>query len=136
MEMKFKIRSAKQFATKLSARIQKSGKLGFGEKESELMNLKDGVYISFLSTDDSIAATHLVVKREKDEDSFALKKGNTKYPFVDAKQLFDFFGIDYASKSYYFELTREDSLDAELGGEVYRVFVRINEKSNANEEEQ
>ena len=95
-----------------------------------------GVYISFLSTEEDIAATHLVVKREKDDDSFALKKGNTKYPFVDAKQLFDFFGIDYVNKSYYFELTREDSLDAELSGEVYRVFVRINEKSNPNEEEQ
>lgn len=136
MDVKFKIRSAKQFATKLSARIQKSGKLGFGEKESELMNLKDGVYIAFLSTEEDVAATHLVVKREMDEDSFVLKKGNTKYPFVDAKQLFDFFRIDYVNKTYNFDLTRDDSLDAELQGEVYRVFVRTNDKSNPNEEEQ
>ena len=135
MTTKFKVRSAKQFASKLSARIHKSGRLGFGEKERTQMNLADGVYVTFVSTLEDVAATHLVIKRSEDEDAFQLKKGNTNYPFVDTKQLFDFFGIDYATTSTFFDLTREDDLDEELGGEVYRVCVRVNEKNCTTEED-
>ena len=135
MEVKFKIRSAKQFATKLSARIQKSGRLGFGEKERQLMNLEDGVYVTFVSTLEDAAATHLVIKREADEDAFVLKKGNTNYPFLETKQLFDFFGLDYINQTMYYDLTRESELDDELKGEVYRVCVRINDKNNSTDEE-
>jgi len=125
----FKVRSAKQFATKLSSRIQKSGKLGFGEREKELMKLSAGVYVTFVSNEDNVPVTHLIIKRSKDEDSFELKNV-TKYPFVETKQLFDFYRIDYTSKNVYFDLTREDVYDEELGGEVYRMIMRINEKSN------
>jgi len=135
METNFKVRSAKQFATKLTSRIQKSGKLGFGEREKELMQLCAGVYVTFVSNKDDVPVTHLIIKRKKDEDSFELKNVN-KYPFVETKQLFDFFCFDYANKNVYFDLTREDVYDDELDGEVYRVNVRINEKSNPNNDDQ
>lgn len=131
----FKIRSAKQFATKLTARIQKTGKLGFGEKERETMRLNAGVFVTFASNEDATPVTHLIIKRSKDEDSFELKGGN-KYPFVETKQLFDFYHFDYVNKTIFFDLTREDVFDDELGGEVYRVLVRINEKTNNNIDDQ
>lgn len=131
----FKIRSAKQFATKLTSRIQKTGKLGFGDKEKKLMNLNAGVYLTFVSNDEDVPVTHLIIKREKDEDSFELKNVN-KYPFVETKQLFDFFHFDYINQNVYFDLIRETALDEELGGEVYRMNERINEKSNQNDDEQ
>lgn len=134
MALNFTIRSAKQFATKLSARIRKSGELGFGEKESSLMNLTDGIYIAFASNDENVAVTHLVIKRNKDDDSFPLKKANTKYPCVETKQLFDFFHIDYTAATMFFDLTRESSLDEELSGEVYRATLRINDKSNQTDD--
>lgn len=135
MAKEFIVRSARQFATKLTARIQKTGKLGFGERERELMQLNAGGYLTFVSNDDDVAVTHIVVKREKDEDSFELK-GVTKYPFVETKQLFDFYHFDYVNKNVYFDLTRENTFDEELGGEVYRANVRINDKSNTNNDDQ
>lgn len=131
----FKIRTAKIFGAKLTSRIQKTGKLGFGEKECRLMNLQSGVYIGFVSTDEAKVATHLVVKREKDEDCFELKKANTCYPAVDTKQLFDFFGYNYVDEVINLDLTRDEALDGELGGEVYRVSERRKMKSNNEETE-
>lgn len=135
MDNDFMIRSAKQFATKLTTRIQKTGKLGFGEKERELMKLSSGVYVTFASNDKDVPVTHLIIKRSKDEDSFELKSPN-KYPFVEAKQLFDFYRFDYVNKNVYFELTREDVFDEQLNGEVYRVVVRINYKTSNNNDDQ
>lgn len=132
MNDNFFVRSAKQFATKLSCRIQKTGKLGFGANEHELMNLTDGVYVAFVSNDENVPVTHLIIRREKDEDSFELKKGNTKYPFVETKMLFDFFHFDYVNQTIYLDLVREREFDAMLNGEVYRAIVRINEKNNSN----
>lgn len=134
MAKKFTIRSAKTFATKLTARIQKTGRLGFGEKESELMNLRKGVYVGFASCEEDVAVTHIVIKSEKDDDSFELKKGETKYPFVETKQLFDYFGLDYLNQSIFFDLTRDEEFDSELMGEVYHVHLRIKEKNNNTED--
>jgi len=120
----FKIRSAKQFATKLTARIQKSGRLGFGANEKELMNLCEGAYVAFASNKENEAATHLIIRRTRDDDAFELKNGNTLYPFVETKQLFDFFSLNYTFMSIFFDLTREEALDSELDGEVYRISVR------------
>ena len=127
----FAIRSAKQFAVKLTCRIQKKGRLGFGEDEKRLMKLEDGVYVTFVSNEADVPITHLIIKREKDEDSFELRNGNAKYPFVDAKLLFDFYRFDYVNKTYIFDLIREAEYDDELKGEVYRANLRINDKNSS-----
>lgn len=124
------VRSAKVFGLKLSGRIQKTGKLGFGEKVKQLMGLDEGVSIAFLSDNEETPITHIAVYREANPDAFELRNGKTKFPYVDTKQLFDFYKFDYTNKNIYLEFTRESVLDSEVNAEVYRVNVRIQEKSN------
>lgn len=128
------IRKATQFSVKLTARIQKTGRLGFGEKAADNMELNVGNYIALLSTNADEPITHIVVLNESNDEAFELK-GSKTYPYIEAKQLFDYFSVPYATKVCIYDFTRTPELDASspMAGKVYKASLRIDEASQKSE---
>ena len=95
--MTIKILSAKEFATKLKATIQASGRLGFTGETAIALNLKAGKFAKFA----------------KDDENGAL------YLIIITKVMFDTLGYDYENNTIMFDLVRQISLDKDLQGQVY-----------------
>lgn len=131
--MIFKTISAKQFSQKLSARIQKTGRLGFGENEKITMDLSTDTYIKFVSADEKEPFTHIVVLRQPDADAFRMRLSG-QYLYLDTVHMFDFYDINYSQKTLFLDFIRDASLDDDpaLGGEVYK--VKFREKRRKPEE--
>lgn len=127
------IRRATQFSVKLTARIQKTGRLGFGEKAADNMALEAGKFIALLSTDASQPITHIVVLNESNDEAFELK-GSKTYPYIEAKQLFDYFNVPYTTKVCIYDFTRTPELDASspIAGKVYKALLRIDDSQPKN----
>jgi len=125
MALVFKTISAKQFSQKLSARIQKTGRLGFGDNEKQCMDLNTDTYIKFVSADEHVPITHIVVLRQPDPDAFRLRLSG-QYLYLDTAQMFDYYDFEYSHKTLFIDFIRDASLDSEpaLAGEVYKVKLR------------
>ncbi len=84
--MAIKILSAKQFATKLKATIQASGRLGFTEETANALDLASGKFAKF-AKDDEKGALYLIIINEDCEDAFPIKLSSGYY-YVPTRQLF------------------------------------------------
>ena len=130
--MAIKILSAKQFATKLKATIQASGKLGFTAETAKVLDLESGKYARF-GNDDETGALYLIINNECSEDAFDIKFTSGYYS-IHTKVLFDSLGYHYENGNIIFDLVRQPSLDADLQGQVYFMKQRPIKKDKKNDD--
>ena len=115
--MAIKLLSAKQFATKLKATIQASGRLGFTAD----------------AQDDENGSLYLIINSERSEDAFEIRVSSGYY-YVPTKVMFDTLGYDYENGNIMFDLVRQPSLDDDLQGQVYFMKQRpIKNKEKKND---
>ena len=124
---------AKNFATKLKATIQRSGRLGFTEETARYMNLADEKFAKF-AQDDENGTLYLIIIDKRNEDSFDIRSSSGYY-FVPAKMMFDSLGMDYEQNVIMFDLVRKPSLDETLEGQVFLMKTRISKRKETKNEE-
>ena len=122
MQQNFKIMgitilSAKQFATKLKATIQASGRLGFTAETATVLGLESGKFAKF-AKDDENGSLYLIIINERSEDAFEIRVSSGYY-YVPTKVMFDTLGFNYENGNIMFDLVRQHSLDNDLQGQVY-----------------
>ena len=123
-DMTIKILSAKNFATKLKATIQASGRLGFTAETATALDLKSGKFAKF-AKDDENDELYLIIINEGSEDAFSVRE-SSGYFYVPTKVMFDTLGFDYENGNIMFDLVRQPSLDDDLQGQVYYMKQRTN----------
>jgi hypothetical protein len=131
--MAITIISAKRFATKLKATIQRSGRLGFTEETARYMNLADEKFAKFAQDDES-GTLYLIIIDKRNEDCFDIRSSSGYY-FVPAKMMFDSLGMDYEQNVIMFDLVRKPSLDETLEGQVFLMKTRISKRKETKNEE-
>ena len=130
--MAITILSAKQFATKLKATIQASGRLGFTAETATALGLESGKYAKF-AKDDEKDSLYLIIINESNEDAFEIRLSSNYY-YVPTKVMFDTLGYDYENGNIMFDLVRQPSLDDDLQGQVYFMKQRpIKNKDKKND---
>ncbi len=115
--MSITILSAKQFATKLKATIQASGRLGFTAETATALDFKSGKFAKF-AQDDENKFLYLIIINEGSEDAFSVRE-SSGYFYVPTKVMFDTLGFNYENGNIMFDLVRQPSLDDDLQGQVY-----------------
>ena len=130
--MAITILSAKQFATKLKATIQASGRLGFTAETATVLGLESGKFAKF-AKDDEKDSLYLIIINESNEDAFEIRLSSNYY-YVPTKVMFDTLGYDYENGNIMFDLVRQPSLDDDLQGQVYFMKQRqIKNKDKKND---
>ena len=131
-DMAIKLLSAKQFATKLKATIQASGRLGFTADTATALGLESGKFARF-AQDDENGSLYLIINSERSEDAFEIRVSSGYY-YVPTKVMFDTLGYDYENGNVMFDLVRQPSLDDDLQGQVYFMKQRpIKNKEKKND---
>ena len=115
--MTIQILSAKQFATKLKATIQASGRLGFTAETATALGFESGKFAKF-AKDDENGSLYLIIINERSEDAFEIRVSSGYY-YVPTKVMFDTLGFNYENGNIMFDLVRKSSLDDDLQGQVY-----------------
>lgn len=121
--MAIKILSAKQFAIKLKATIQASGRLGFTADTATMLGLDAGKFARF-AQDDENKSLYLIINSERNEDAFEIRLSSGYY-YVPTKVMFDTLGYKYENGNIMFDLVRQSSLDDDLQGQVYFMKQRV-----------
>ena len=130
--MNIKILSAKQFATKLKATIQASGRLGFTAETATVLGLESGKFAKF-AKDDENDSLYLIIINEPNEDAFEIRVSSGYY-YVPTKVMFDTLGFNYENGNIMFDLVRQPSYDDDLQGQVYYMKQRpIKNKDKKND---
>lgn len=124
--MALKVFSAKQYSVKLKCTIQNTGKLGFTSGTAKVLQLTPDSFIK-IAADDEQKVLYLIVCDGPDEDGFQVDYISSYYS-LPTTVLFNELGIDYKHYTVMYDLSREASLDAEVGGTVYKMTKRVNEK--------
>ncbi|MCQ2145080.1 MAG: hypothetical protein MJY72_05005 [Bacteroidales bacterium] len=124
--MAIRVLSAKDYASKLKATVQATGKLGFTEDTAKSLSLSADRYVK-IAYDDESDTYYLVVMDDKDPDAFKVCSAG-EYYYLPTSSLFRAMGLDYQVNSYIFDLARDNSFDEQLGGTVYKMYKRINER--------
>ena len=117
MIMGITILSAKQFATKLKATIQASGRLGFTAETATALGFESRKFAKF-AKDDENGSLYLIIINERSEDAFEIRVSSGYY-YVPTKVMFDTLGFNYENGNIMFDLVRQHSLDNDLQGQVY-----------------
>lgn len=125
--------SAKQFAKKLKATIQLTGRLGFTDETAKTLGFQSGKFARF-AQDDENGVLYLIINNEASDDAFPLKL-SSKYYFIETRQMFDMLGYDYKNQNIMFDLVRKPSLDDVLQGQVYFMKQRINPRKEKTNED-
>ena len=130
--MAITILSAKQFATKLKATIQASGRLGFTAETATALGLESGKFAKF-AKDDEKESLYLIIINESNEDAFEIRVSSGYY-YVPTKVMFDTLGFNYENGNIMFDLVRQPSYDDDLQGQVYYMKQRpIKNKDKKND---
>lgn len=131
--MAITILSAKQFATKLKATIQASGRLGFTAETATALGLESGKFAKF-AKDDEKESLYLIIINDSNEDAFEIRVSSGYY-YVPTKVMFDTLGFNYENGNIMFDLVRQPSLDDDLQGQVYFMKQRqIKNKDKKNDD--
>lgn len=130
--MAITVLSAKQFATKLKATIQASGRLGFTAETATVLGLESGKFAKF-AKDDEKESLYLIIINEPNEDAFEIRVSSGYY-YVPTKVMFDMLGFNYENGNIMFDLVRRPSYDDDLQGQVYYMKQRpIKNKDKKND---
>lgn len=124
-----KLLSVKRYGVKLKATVQATGKLGFPKATSDILRLGERPFVQFF-LDDNGKDLFLVVLEESNGDAFKAVS-SSGYFSISTAAIFNELNYDYKdkSKSYVFDLIRSSHLDAECGGEVYKMALRENNEN-------
>lgn len=116
--------SVKRYGVKLKATIQATGKLGFPKATSDILRFDERQYVQFF-LDDNEKDLYIVVMDEPSEDAFKVAVSSGYYS-INTAAIFNELNYDYKDKknTYIFDLIRNSQLDAECGGEVYKMTLR------------
>lgn len=125
--MKLKIYSAKNYGTKLKVTIQETGKLGFTKETAESLQLSNDTYIKIAEDEETQGDLYMIVCNKKDEDGFKANC-NAGYYSLYTTILFKEMGIDFVNQTVIFDLSREEKLDKDVDGRVYKMHKRIKNK--------
>ncbi len=126
--MALKILSAKQFAVKLKATIQASGRLGFTAETATALGFESGKYARF-AQDDETKSLYLIINSVGSEDAFEIRISSGYY-YIPTKVMFDTLGYNYENGNIMFDLVRQPSLDSDLQGQVYFMKQRTNKNKD------
>lgn len=124
--MKIRILSVREYTSRLKATIQATGRLGFTEETARVLSLSSDRFIK-IAYDDETETFYLVVMTNQDPDAFKVCSAGD-YFYLPTASLFRAMGVDYESMSVIFDLSRDMSLDKELGGSVYKMNKRLGER--------
>lgn len=113
-----RVLSVKDYSERLRASIQRDGRLNFSDDTGKTLALEDKMSVKFCLDDDDIM--YMVLTKGEDADAFKIRKSGS-YFYVPLAMLFDALGVDYISNNVSFRLVRVQSMDANLGGTVYRM---------------
>ena len=116
--------NAKDYSLKPKATIQQTGKTGFNADAIEQLKIDETKAVVLApDTADRHVLYMAVVDANANEGAFAVRKSGA-YFYINTKQLFDCFEIDYVKNTIIYDLVRFDKGDEILGGECYKMTAR------------
>ena len=122
--------SVKRYGVKLKATIQATGKLEFPKSTSDILRFEKRQYVQFF-LDDNEKDLYMVVLDESNEDAFKVAVSSGYYS-INTAAIFNELNYDYKDKknTFIFDLIRNSQLDAECGGEVYKMVLRDDKEND------
>ncbi len=111
--MKLKFLDAKEFEANLKCTIQSNGKLNFSAAAINILELSNHKSVKFAMNEDAKVGDELyiLIQDSITNDAFKINKAGNYY-YLNAKALFDSFGMDYKAHSIIFDIVKtEDTID-------------------------
>lgn len=120
--------NAKEYSLKPKATIQQSGKLGFNRDAIDQLKISDGKGVVLAPETSDKKVFYMALVDEPGEQAFPVRVSG-QYFYINTKQLFDKLEIDYAQNTCIFDLIRYDKFDEPIGGECYKMNLRMSERT-------
>jgi len=111
--VKLKFLDAKEFEANLKCTIQSNGKLNFSAAAINILELSNHKSVKFAMNEDAKVGDELyiLIQDSITNDAFKINKAGNYY-YLNAKALFDSFGMDYKAHSIIFDIVKtEDTID-------------------------
>ena len=107
--MKLKFLDAKEFEANLKCTIQSNGKLNFSAAAINILELSNHKSVKFAMNEDAKVGDELyiLIQDSITNDAFKINKAGNYY-YLNAKALFDSFGMDYKAHSIIFDIVKTD----------------------------
>ena len=78
---------------------------------------------------------YMAVVDRQSEETFPVRVSG-QYFYINTKQLFDKLEVDYVNNSCIFDLVRCEKYDEQIGGECYKMCLRMNARTQDDVEEE
>ncbi len=107
--MKLKFLDAKEFEANLKCTIQSNGKLNFSAAAINILELSNHKSVKFAMNEDAKVGDELYILIQDNitNDAFKINKAGNYY-YLNARALFDSFGMDYKAHSIIFDIVKTD----------------------------
>ena len=126
--------NAKEYSLKPNATIQQSGKLGFNRDAIDQLRISDGKGVILAPDTSDKKLFYMALVDNPGEMAFPVRMSG-QYFYINTKQLFDKLELDYVQNSYIFDLVRCGKYDEQIGGECYKMNMRIYARTQDDIEE-
>jgi len=113
--MKLKFLDAKEFESNMKCTVQSNGKLNFSASAIHSLGLNNQKSVRFALNEEGKASDDflMIVLDYVSDEAFKVNKAGN-YFYLNAKGLFDKFGIDYKGHSVIFDIVKTDELVNDL----------------------
>ena len=128
------IYNAKELTQKLKATVQRTGKLGFTAETLEALHIRQGTHLRIADDTETKRILWLGVLQEPADDAFPVNKAGDYY-YVNTTKLFETIGIDFRKKNCMYDMSRAPENDAAIGGECYKMQLRVTDRKQPTEPE-
>ena len=129
------IYDAKELTQKLKATVQRTGKLGFTSETLAALNIQQGTHVRIAEDTESKRVLWLGVLQEPADNAFPVNKAGDYY-YVNTTKLFEKIGLDFRKKNCMFDMSRFADYDEAIGGECYRMQLRVTDRKQTETPEQ
>ena len=126
---------AKELTQKLKATVQRTGKLGFTSETLAALNIKQGTHVRIAEDTESKRILWLGVMQEPADNAFPVNKAGDYY-YVNTTKLFEKIGLDFRKKNCMFDMSRQAEYDEAIGGECYKMQLRVTDRRQVETPEQ
>ncbi len=126
---------AKELTQKLKATVQRTGKLGFTSETLAVLNIKQGTHVRIAEDTESKRVLWLGVLQEPADNAFPVNKAGDYY-YVNTTKLFEKIGLDFRKKNCMFDMSRCADYDEAIGGECYKMQLRVTDRKQNDTTEQ
>lgn len=126
---------AKELTQKLKATVQRTGKLGFTSETLAALNIKQGTHVRIAEDTESKRILWLGVIQEPADNAFPVNKAGDYY-YVNTTKLFEKIGLDFRKKNCMFDMSRQAEYDEAIGGECYKMQLRVTDRRQIETPEQ